>query len=375
MNNPQDIINGLLLGRPPEPYNDGGAGAHNAAVLDAARVRPAFFDVSCMLYRLLYAKADWYCNKAGGTGYDADRRLCHLVCIDLINDMADACRQFACGPVVAFDSKHSFRKELLLPSYKEGRREQKKTPSVERVLNLRHEVLKLLREVYCTAYKIQFFCVYGYESDDVIAAFVLGLKQQPLFGEPAYNKPVVIVTSDHDLHQLLIDGVFLADVATGILCTGEQVAKHTKVRPEDVVLAKCVGGCASDAINGVTGCGEKTVAEVLEKRSFDVKVKRAKNNLQSKEGLATLYRNWQLIRLPFQPQSANLAEAFPLLKLSKKTWPAAYVPDVIRTIAGGMGIPETSLPMFSDITLPRPLGAIPVCEWKRKSETKEGVEE
>ena len=102
MNNPQDIINGLLLGRPPEPYNDGGAGSHNAAVLDAARVRPAFFDVSCMLYRLLYAKADWYCNKAGGTGHEADRRLCHLVCIDLINDMADACRHFACGPVGGF---------------------------------------------------------------------------------------------------------------------------------------------------------------------------------------------------------------------------------------------------------------------------------
>jgi hypothetical protein len=31
--------------------------------------------------------------------------------------------------------------------------------------------------------------------------------------------------------------------------------------------------------------------------------------------------------------------------------------------------------MFSDITLPRPIGAIPVCGWKRKSETKEGVEE
>lgn len=372
MNSPQNIINGLLAGRPPEPYKDGGAGSHNAAVLDAARVRPAFFDVSCMLYRLLYAKADWYCKKAEGYG---DEKLCHLVCIDLINDVADACRQFACAPVMAFDSKHSFRKELLLPTYKEGRREQKKTASVERVLNLRHTVLKMLREVYCTAYKIQFFCVYGYESDDVIAAFVLGLKQQPIFGDPPYNKSVVIVTSDHDLHQLLIDGVFLADVATGILCTGEQVAKHTKIKPEDVVLAKCVGGCASDAIKGVAWCGEKTVAEVLEKRNFDVKLKRAKNSLQSEEGLATLYRNWQLIKLPFQPEGVEFIEPFPSLKLSKKTWPAACVPDVIRTIAGGMGIPETSLPMFSDITLPRPIGAIPVCEWKRKSETKEGVEE
>jgi hypothetical protein len=51
------------------------------------------------------------------------------------------------------------------------------------------------------------------------------------------------------------------------------------------------------------------------------------------------------------------------------------VPDVIRDIVGCIGVPETSLPMFSDITLPRPVGAIPVCGWKRKSETKEGVQD
>ena len=110
----------------------------------------------------------------------------------------------------------------------------------------------------------------------MIAALVLGLKQQPLFGGPAYNKPVVIVTSDHDLHQLLIDGVFLADVATGILCTGEQVTKHTKLGNQRMwYWPSVLGGCASDAIKGVAGCGEKTVAEVLEKRNFDVKLKKS----------------------------------------------------------------------------------------------------
>ena len=214
-----------LLGEAP-PYDCGTAGFDNAAALEKSRVRPAFFDVSGLVYRLSYAKAAEYCRRCGT---DEDR-IAHAVAADVMSDVAAACRTFCCGPVMCFDSRRSVRQETVYPEYKGGRGESKKTPSQERVLNCKPEVVRLLRRVYCPGYRVQGYCCHGFESDDVIASFVLGLKQHGFMEEPAYKKPVVIVSSDHDLHQVVTDGVFWADLATGVLCTEEDLFKHTKIR-------------------------------------------------------------------------------------------------------------------------------------------------
>ena len=51
-----ETLHSLLFDSPPV-RNDGGAGVFNASVLKEANVRPAFIDVSCLVYRFIYAKA------------------------------------------------------------------------------------------------------------------------------------------------------------------------------------------------------------------------------------------------------------------------------------------------------------------------------
>ena len=86
----------------------------NAESMNAAFVRPAFFDVSSVMYRFLYAKADEYCRMAG----DSDTLLVCYVCCDIISDISDACSTLGCAPILCFDSVHSFRKDIIFPEYK-----------------------------------------------------------------------------------------------------------------------------------------------------------------------------------------------------------------------------------------------------------------
>jgi hypothetical protein len=72
----------------------------NAESMNAAFVRPAFFDVSSVMYRFLYAKADEYCRMAG----DSDTLLVCYVCCDIISDISDACSTLGCAPMLCFDS-------------------------------------------------------------------------------------------------------------------------------------------------------------------------------------------------------------------------------------------------------------------------------
>ena len=347
------VLEELFAPRPH--YADKGAGRHNADVLAESRVRPAFFDVSCLMYRLMYAKVDTYCKDCGGD----DSRMAHAISADVVNDIADACRNFACAPVLAFDSGFSLRR-LLYPEYKGNRGAQKKTERQERVLSCKEEVKRLLRRVYAPGYRLQGFCAHGYEGDDIIASFVLGLKQHDSTVEMAYDKPVVIVSSDHDIHQVVADNVMLADVVSGVLCDAEALCKHNKIRCEDVVAAKCVGGCKSDNVGNVPGCGEKTVAEFLAVRSFEVSVPKARAALNSVAGEEILRRNMKLVRLPYEG-----APALPPLRLSA-VWPKPGVPEEMAALLDGNGVPRSAWPSFADVTLPRAAGAVPVCEWKRK---------
>lgn len=349
----------LLSPRPM--YDNMGAGLHNSSVLNKAVVRPAFFDSSCLLYRLVYSKAKDYCKRAG----DDDTLLAHLLCVDFLRDVAEACMRFSCAPVLAFDSKVSYRKDKLFPGYKEGRKDkQKKDEFEERALGQIHNAIGLLKRDYCPMYNIQQFCVYGYESDDIIASFVLGLKQLGTNLNPTFEKTVVVVTSDHDLHQLLLDGVYLADVNTGVLASGTQVFKHTGIRPEHLVASKCIGGCKSDKIPNIKWCGDVSVKQVLEGGNSDcVTLAKARASLQADDALDILRRNLALIQLPLE-----IKPAMPPLKLTYGIWPNMSVPDKAATLFNAFGIERDLWPVFHDITRPRPEGATPMCVRTKKKE-------
>lgn len=351
-----ELFSGLTV------YDDHGAGAHNALVLKQAGLRPAFFDTSCLLYRLLYSKANDYCKCAR----DNDALLVHLICCDFIRDVSEACSQFGCAPVLCFDSKVSYRREQVYDKYK-IRTASKRTESEERVFRNKNEVVHMLKMLYAPAYSIQTFCVHGYESDDLLASFVLGLKQTSLMREAVFNKPVVVVSNDHDIHQIVLDGVHFADVTTGVMATAEQIYRHTGVHPRDIVAYKTIGGCKSDTIPGVPQCGEKTVQEIISSRGYiSVKLKRARESLQSDDAIKILRRNLRLVRLPFEGNPP-----LPPLLLNKHIWPKAGVPDSIAerlNIEFGGGIRD--IPSFSEITPPKTCGnkttGLHTCKYKKK---------
>lgn len=337
----------------------------NSDSLNAAFVRPAFFDVSSVMYRFLYAKGDEYCRLAG----DSDTLLVCYVCCDILSDISDACSSLGCSPILCFDSVYSFRKEMIFPAYKEGRRSGTKTPQLERVLSLRGDVVKMLRTFFCPSLKVQYFCVWGFESDDLIAWFVRTLKEpRDVLGTCPFKESVVIVSSDHDLHQLVFDGVFLGDVSTGILCSSRMIENHTGIHPRDVVAAKCVGGCASDAIPGIPGCGEKTVAEFLTKRSFDVTLRKARENLNSISAEDTLNRNLTLIRLPLDVPDLGLR--LPAMRINKSIWPKKGISDALVSKLVAVGVKEDRIPYFGDVRKPRSQTIIPTCEWRRKESSQ-----
>lgn len=338
----------------------------NAESMNAAFVRPAFFDVSSVMYRFLYAKADEYCRMAG----DSDTLLVCYVCCDIISDISDACSTLGCAPILCFDSVHSFRKEIIFPEYKSGRRSSLKTEQIERVLSLRGNVVTMLRTYFCPAMKLQYFCLWGYESDDIIAWFVRSLKEpRDVLGTCPFKESVVIVSSDHDLHQLIFDDVYLGDVSTGILCSSAMIEKHTGIHPRDVVAAKCVGGCASDAIPGVPGCGEKTVMQFLSSRNFDVKLKKARENLNSFDGERILRRNLKLIRLPLCVPELDLV--VPHMRINKRVWPNKGIPDVLAKHLVDIGVREERLPYFGDVRKPKSQSVIPTCEWRKKESNEQ----
>jgi len=253
----------------------------------------------------------------------------------------------------------------VYPEYKGSRikARQKKTLEEKRVLSLVPTVVRTMKHTYCTAYRMQYFCVYGYESDDIIAAFVLGLKQCVADNSPVYDKQVVFATSDHDLYQLLLGGVHVADVRTGVMSDAKRITKTTGISPEQLVASKCLAGCNSDDIPGVPGCGKVSMMESIAKGNSDVKRKLTRESLQCFGAQFILRRNFKLIEIPFAGNTP-----LPPLKLSKKVWPIAGVPDKMIPLYESVGISKEKWPAFGDVSAPRPDSGIEMCQYNKQRE-------
>ena len=348
-----ETLHSLLFDSPPV-RNDGGAGVFNASVLKEANVRPAFIDVSCLVYRFIYAKAKEYAKNA-----DAGN-IPFIIAMDVIRDVADMCGRYSCAPILCFDSSVSLRRRIY-EGYKSGRREGIKDEDVALGLSVRREAARIIRCELSPIYKIQCFMVLGYESDDIIASFVLGLK--PPAGKQPYDERVVIVSSDGDLHQLVNSGVYWADVCRGVLASPEELYRHTGMTPNEVVISKVVGGCHSDAIKGIPQCGRKTVGEILAGKSIEsVTFSKASESLHSQKAIDIAKMIMRLIRLPF--------EGMPNLRLSSKMFPVVGIPENVSEIASIHGVKSTDVPYFMDYHLGKQITnsgvRLDVCPWKRK---------
>ncbi len=96
----------------------------------------------------------------------------------------------------------------------------------------------------------------GYEADDVIATLARRAKEAGI--------PVVIVSGDKDLHQLVQEPWVLQwDPQKDKWFTAEEVVRRLGVRPDQVRDLLALMGDSSDNVPGIAGVGEKTAEELL----------------------------------------------------------------------------------------------------------------
>ncbi len=147
--------------------------------------------------------------------------------------------------VVVFDySGESFRNDLY-DQYKANR----DAPPPELVPQF-----QLVREA-ARAFGLPVIDEAGYEADDLIAAYAKHAK--------AAGEPVVVVSSDKDLMQLVAEGVELWDPMKQKNIGRAEVIEKFGVGPELVCDALALIGDTSDNVPGVPGIGPKGAAQML----------------------------------------------------------------------------------------------------------------
>lgn len=99
----------------------------------------------------------------------------------------------------------------------------------------------------------------GFEADDLIGTLSLQAK--------AKETPVMIVTGDKDIFQLVQPGIQVWLPSRGKVPAAEydsqMVVNKMGVRPDQIVDLKALMGDASDNIPGIKGIGQKTAAKLL----------------------------------------------------------------------------------------------------------------
>ena len=103
--------------------------------------------------------------------------------------------------------------------------------------------------------------VEGYEADDVIGTLARRAQEQGI--------PVMVVSGDRDVYQLVDDGIRVMSTSRGVTDTKiydrEAVIERYGVPPERVTDLIGLKGDTSDNIPGVPGIGDKTASQLLQK--------------------------------------------------------------------------------------------------------------
>lgn len=149
--------------------------------------------------------------------------------------------------VWCFDSRYNLRKEAYT-GYKANRsKEPSKKILWRQIDNLRKSQLKAVgfRNVVRKN---------GYEADDLIAYFVK---------KGHFSTPIVIVSADSDLQQLLAENVKIYNPRQKKMYTKDDFMAKWGIEPSMWSTVKAIAGDSSDNIMGITGVGYITAIQYL----------------------------------------------------------------------------------------------------------------
>ena len=182
-----------------------------------------------------------------------------------------------------FDCPPSKRQEIS-PAYK-GNRKKLDDEAAVKYLEYRNELVRLCETVLPDMGFRNVFWQTGYEADDVIASVV-----QNSLGDGE----AVIVSSDHDLYQLLGFRVSMWLPHKKELYREADLLRDHGVLPSNWPDVLALAGCPGDGVVGMRGVGIKTAAKFMQGKLP------AKATDRIGPGVAAfLLSNLPLVRLPF----------------------------------------------------------------------------
>ncbi|KUK32980.1 MAG: DNA polymerase I, partial [Thermotoga sp. 47_83] len=204
------------------------------------------FDGTALAYRAYYA-LDRSLSTSTGIPTNATYGVARML-VRFIKDHIIVGKDYV---AVAFDKKAATFRHKLLETYKAQR---PKTPDL--LIQQLPYIKKLVEALGMKVLEVE-----GYEADDIIAT--LAVKGLPLFDE------IFIVTGDKDMLQLVNEKIKVWRIVKGIsdleLYDAQKVKEKYGVEPQQIPDLLALTGDEIDNIPGVTGIGEKTAVQLLEK--------------------------------------------------------------------------------------------------------------
>lgn len=232
---------------------------------------------------ILLIDGDFLCHRsynAVGRIYHNGRRL--EVPFGVLREASFLIQRYQPESVVwCFDSQFNLRKKVF-PEYKANRNREGKDRKVlwKQMRRLRKRQLKMFgfRNI---------FSVGGYEADDLIAHIAK---------DTHFSVPVVIVSADGDLKQLLSENVRIYNPIKKEEYTADDFQNEWGILPCMWHRAKAIAGCSSDNIPGVPGVGEKTAIRWIK----GTLPRGSRKDVLINEMLDLQMRNLDLVTLPYK---------------------------------------------------------------------------
>jgi len=133
-----------------------------------------------------------------------------------------------------------------------------------------------------------------YEADDLLAYWVNKLKHK--------KNRVIMVTTDADMFQCLDKCDIWMPSKGGKLFTKKHFEEKFNIKPDQWAMAKAIGGCAGDGVEGIEGVSDPKKASSKALKYLQGKLPKGVilERIESREGKRIIERNFPLVCLPYR---------------------------------------------------------------------------
>lgn len=247
-----------------------------------------------MIMRTMLVDSNFLCYRAAlTTGHLQYGNIATGVAFGFINQLLTASKKIQPHQIIfTWDSKKSKRKEIL-SCYKEKRKENRTEAEEEEWQAAFTQFNQLQTEILPRIGFKNNFIQSGYESDDLIARYVIDNASEDIY----------IVTADDDMLQLLHKAKIF-NMAKSKIYQNKEFQEDYGIKPPDWAYVKQIAGCKSDNVPGIEGVGEKTAIKYIK---GDLK-KSTKAYQKIKDGKDIINFNHQLVALPFKGTESMIIE-------------------------------------------------------------------